>query len=116
MNDRTKIASVINYLKKWFLEKDYTAQLAHQTVDVYTFNVSKYDQDKLYSMFHSEQSSIQIVVIMTALEMSMDISDVDMIVQWNISLTNDIDDLWQRFDCAARDQNRREIAIFFISY
>ena len=81
VNNRRKIAAVISYLKKCLLEKDYTVQLAHQTVDVYTFNVSKYDQDKLYSMFCSEQLSIQIVVITTALEMSMNISDVYMIVQ-----------------------------------
>ena len=81
MNDKRKIAAVINYLKNCLLEKDYIAQLAYQTIDVYTFNVLKYDQDKLYSMFHSEQSSIQIVVIIIVLEMSMNILNVDMIVQ-----------------------------------
>ena len=83
---------------------------------MYTFNISKYDQDKLYNVFCSKQSSIQIVVITTALEMSMNISDIDMIIQWNILLTNDIDDLWQKFNHAARNQNRREIAVFFASY
>ena len=93
MNDKKKIAAMINYLKNCLLEKNYTAQFAHQTINVYIFNVSKYDQDKLYSMFCSEQSNIWIVVITTVLEMSMNISDIDMIVQWNISLTNNIDDL-----------------------
>ncbi len=116
MNDRRKIAAVVNYLKNCLLEKSYTAQLTHQTINVYTSNVPKYDQDKLYSVFRSEQSSIQIVVATTALGMGMDIPDVDMVVQWNIPLTNDIGDLWQRFGCAARDQSRRGIAVFFAPY
>jgi len=116
VDGRRKVAAVANYLKNCLLEKDYTAQLAHQTIGVYTSNVPKYDQDKLYSMFRSEQSSIRIVVATTALGMGMDIPDVDMVVQWNIPLTNDIGDLWQRFGRAARGQGRRGIAVFFAPY
>jgi superfamily II DNA helicase RecQ len=116
VDGRTKVAAVANYLKRCLLEKGYTAQLAHQTVSVYTSNVPKYDQDRLYSMFCSEQSSIRIVVATTALGMGMDIPDVDMVVQWNIPLTNDIGDLWQRFGRAARGQGRRGIAVFFAPY
>ena len=83
---------------------------------MYIFNVSKYDQNKLYNMFHNEQSSIWIIVITTAFKISMNISDVNMIVQWNILFINDIDDLWQRFNHIIRDQNRRKITVFFALY
>ena len=83
---------------------------------MYIFNVSKYDQDKLYNMFCNEQSSIQIIVIIIILEMSMNISDINMIIQWNILLINDINDLWQKFDHVIRNQNKKEITIFFTSY
>jgi len=55
-------------------------------------------------------------VATTALGMGMNISDIDMIVQWNFSLKDDIGDLWQRFGHAARDQDKRETAVFFALY
>ncbi len=56
------------------------------------------------------------MVATTALEMSMNIPDVDRIVQWDFPLKDDIGDLWQRFGRVARDEGKRGIAIFFASY
>src|SRR5438045_2723028 len=46
----------------------------------------------------------------------MDIQDMHIVVQWNFPVTNDIGDLWQRFGHAARGQDKKGIAIFFVPH
>ena len=102
LDGRKQIADAAKYLKECLVQKGYSPKLAHQTIGVYTAHVPKSDQDRLYSTFCSEQSSIQIMIATTALGMGMDIQDMHIVVQWNFPVTNDIGDLWQRFGCAAR--------------
>src|SRR5438045_8745358 len=105
-----------NTSRSVLFQKGYLPKLAHQTISVYTAHVPKSDQDILYSTFCSEQSSIWIMIATTALGMGMDIQDVHIVVLWNFPVTNDIGDLWQRFGHAARGQDKKGIAIFFVPH
>src|SRR5436190_14278729 len=116
LDGRKRIADAAKYLKECLVQKGYSPKLAHQTIGVYTAHVPKSDQDRLYSTFCSEQSSIQIMIATTALGMGMDIHDVHIVVQWNFPVTNDIGNLWQRFGCAARGQDKKGIVIFFVPH
>jgi superfamily II DNA helicase RecQ len=116
VDGRKKVTSVASYLKKIIVEKGYPVQLTHQTIGIYTSNVPKYDQDKLYDIFREKGSSIRIGVATTALGMGMNIPDISIVVQWDIPVTNNLGDLWQRFGRAARGPGEKGIAILFAPY
>jgi superfamily II DNA helicase RecQ len=116
VDGRRKVTSVAKYLKEVLVKKGYSVQLTHQTIGIYTSNVPKYDQDKLYDTFCEQESSIRIVVATTALGMGMNILDIPIVVQWDIPVTGDLGDLWQRFGRAARGPGQKGIAILFAPY
>jgi superfamily II DNA helicase RecQ len=116
VDGRKKVTSVASYLKDVLVKKGYPVQLAHQTIGIYTSNVPKYDQDKLYDIFREKESSIRIVVATTALGMGMNIPDISIVIQWDIPVKNDLGDLWQRFGRAARGPGEKGIAILFAPY
>jgi superfamily II DNA helicase RecQ len=116
VDSKKKVISVASYLKSVLVKKGYRIQLTHQTIGIYTSNVPKYDQDKLYDIFREEDSSIRIVVATTALGMGMNILDIPIVVQWDIPVTDDLGDLWQRFGRAARGPGQKGTAILFAPY
>ena len=116
VDGRIKVAAIANCLKEWLIQKGYSCPLAHKTIEVYTSQVPKFDQDRIYTEFKKEQSVIHILVAMTALGMGMDIPDVEFVLQWGFPLTKDISDLWQRFGRAARAQGKKGIAVLLVPY
>jgi superfamily II DNA or RNA helicase len=94
----------------------YPAELAARTVDSFTSQTPAFDQDRIYNEFEKLDSYIRICSATTSLGMGIDIPDIETVIQWDIPVSSDIKDLWQRIGRAVRKYGLLGRAVLFVPY
>lgn len=112
--DGTKLIGIAaGYMRLWLQDLGYGVQEAAQVVSTYSSHTSEYDQSAILTEFMKEGSEIRILVATSAVGMGMDITDVDVVLQWNLPRDQELSELWQRWGRAARGLGRSGLVVLF---
>ena len=112
----TKIRNAVGKLRDWMMRRGCTAEIALQTVEMFTSITAEADKDRILTEFRSEQSRIRILVATSAFGIGMNIPDIELVVQYDMNIDNDLGDIFQRVGRAARGRGRTAVAFIFLPY